>query len=332
MPRSIPAPRATLRGPGRRLRPRARRAPRPRSRPSRAASDTYFGTTVTDSYRYMEDLSAPEVQQWAHAQADFARAALDAIPGRAQLLARIRELEASVARARDAGQAAAPATSSSYEKRGADDNQFKLVVRKGLQGRGSPAGRSRRRSPRRAARRRRSSSSQPSHNGRFVAYGLSAGGSEQAVIHVDRRRDRQGGDRADRPRALQRRRRGRPTTAASSTCASARSPRARPRARSSSARPRSSIAWPGTGADQAVLVAGTDEHLKIAAEEFPFVAADRGHALGGRRSPATASPNEFDLYAAPQAKALDPKLKWRKLFGREPRSPPSRSTATTSTC
>ena len=46
--------------------------------PVRAASDAYFGTTVTDSYRYMEDLSAADVQQWAKAQADYARAQLDA--------------------------------------------------------------------------------------------------------------------------------------------------------------------------------------------------------------------------------------------------------------
>src|ERR1700761_6603231 len=64
--------------------------------PVRAASDAYFGTVVTDSYRYMEDLSAPDVQQWAHAQADYTRATLDAIPGRAKLLARIGELESSV--------------------------------------------------------------------------------------------------------------------------------------------------------------------------------------------------------------------------------------------
>src|ERR1043165_3049662 len=63
--------------------------------PVKAVSDTYFGTTVTDTYRYMEDLSAPDVQQWAKTQAEHARGVLDAIPGRAPLLARIREPDAS---------------------------------------------------------------------------------------------------------------------------------------------------------------------------------------------------------------------------------------------
>ena len=53
----------------------------------RPVTDTYFGQAVTDPYRYMEDLSAPEVQQWAKAQADLTRTTLDAIPARATLLA-----------------------------------------------------------------------------------------------------------------------------------------------------------------------------------------------------------------------------------------------------
>src|ERR1700739_1765871 len=96
MPRSNPAPRALCAALAGACALAHAAAITPAVAPARAASDTYFGTTVTDSYRYMEDLSAPEVQQWAHAQADFARATLDAIPGRAGLLARIRELEASV--------------------------------------------------------------------------------------------------------------------------------------------------------------------------------------------------------------------------------------------
>src|SRR3954469_11051851 len=64
--------------------------------PVKPVADTYFGTTVTDTYRYMEDLSSPDVQQSARAQAEPARGVLDAIPGRAALLARIRELDDSV--------------------------------------------------------------------------------------------------------------------------------------------------------------------------------------------------------------------------------------------
>jgi prolyl oligopeptidase len=58
--------------------------------------DDYFGTKVSDPYRYMEALKDPEVQAWFKGQNDYARATLAALPGRAKLLARIQELDQSV--------------------------------------------------------------------------------------------------------------------------------------------------------------------------------------------------------------------------------------------
>ena len=49
-----------------------------------------------DPYRYMENLKDPEVQSWMKAQNDYTRALLAGIPGRSQLLARVRELDQSV--------------------------------------------------------------------------------------------------------------------------------------------------------------------------------------------------------------------------------------------
>ena len=143
-------------------------------------TDTYHGVTVTDSYRYMEDLAAPEVQQWARAQADHARSTLDAIPGRAALLARIRELDASV-KERVLSPVQAGGGLVFFEKRKSGEQQLKLYVRKGFkgeerllvdpdaQGGGVPHA---------------IEFFQPSNNGRLLAYGVSAGGSEEAVIHV----------------------------------------------------------------------------------------------------------------------------------------------------
>jgi prolyl oligopeptidase len=62
----------------------------------RPVTDDYFGTKVVDPYRYMENLKDPEVQAWFAGQNDYTRAVLASIPGRAQLLARIRELSQSV--------------------------------------------------------------------------------------------------------------------------------------------------------------------------------------------------------------------------------------------
>ena len=58
----------------------------------RPVIDDYYGTKIVDNYRYMENLKDPEVQQWMRAQADYARATLDSLPGRAALLARINDV------------------------------------------------------------------------------------------------------------------------------------------------------------------------------------------------------------------------------------------------
>ncbi|HEY1089571.1 MAG TPA: hypothetical protein VGE47_00625, partial [Burkholderiaceae bacterium] len=54
--------------------------------------DSYHGTTVTDDYRWLEDAGKPEVKAWVAAQNRLSRAALDAVPGRAAVQARIRSL------------------------------------------------------------------------------------------------------------------------------------------------------------------------------------------------------------------------------------------------
>src|SRR5271165_3007069 len=59
---------------------------KPQVAPVRIVTDTYFGTTVADPYRYLEDVKDSEVEQWMKAQADFARNTLDRIPQRNLLL------------------------------------------------------------------------------------------------------------------------------------------------------------------------------------------------------------------------------------------------------
>ena len=54
--------------------------------PSQPASDTYYGTTIADPYRALEDLKSPDVASWMKAQADYTRSALDRIPQRAAIL------------------------------------------------------------------------------------------------------------------------------------------------------------------------------------------------------------------------------------------------------
>jgi prolyl oligopeptidase len=66
--------------------------------PVKPVTDDYYGNKIVDPYRYMENLKDPEVQAWMKAQNDYTRAVLAGLPGRAQLLARIQELDQSVPR------------------------------------------------------------------------------------------------------------------------------------------------------------------------------------------------------------------------------------------
>src|SRR5450755_1764752 len=67
----------------------------PPAAPVRPVTDTYFGTTVVDPYRWMEDDKSTELAPWMKAQNDYTRAQLDALPLRASLVARIRQLDHS---------------------------------------------------------------------------------------------------------------------------------------------------------------------------------------------------------------------------------------------
>jgi prolyl oligopeptidase len=60
--------------------------------PRAAASDDYFGTTVADPYRWLEDLDSAETRAWVTAQNALSRPALDALPARAAIRERLARL------------------------------------------------------------------------------------------------------------------------------------------------------------------------------------------------------------------------------------------------
>src|SRR5581483_201827 len=57
-----------------------------------SVQDTYFGTTIEDPYRWMENWKSEEFQAWVKEQAAYTRAYLDPLPGRDQLLVQITAL------------------------------------------------------------------------------------------------------------------------------------------------------------------------------------------------------------------------------------------------
>ncbi|HEX3550696.1 MAG TPA: prolyl oligopeptidase family serine peptidase, partial [Candidatus Elarobacter sp.] len=139
-------------------------------------TDTYFGTTVVDPYRWME-ANGPDLQAYLKANNDRTRAILDAIPGRAALVTRLAALsETSVVSSNVVSRHGA----YFYEKLPPGANSTKLFTRSGIGGAERvlvdpdtlPG-------PRQAI-----SYFVPSNDGTHVAYGLSAGGSENATARV----------------------------------------------------------------------------------------------------------------------------------------------------
>ena len=153
----------------------------PPSAPVRTVTDTYFGTSVPDPYRYLEDMKSPDVAAWLKAQADFTRATLDRVPGRAALARRIGELGDAVP-ARVSG-VQVNGTHYYYLKRLATGNVPGLYVRAGLAGKERLLV-----DPEAAKGARRTHFAidyyAPSFDNKYVAYGVSPGGSEESVLRV----------------------------------------------------------------------------------------------------------------------------------------------------
>jgi prolyl oligopeptidase len=148
--------------------------------PVKPVSEQLHGTTVVDNYRWMEDMKSTEFQTWLKTQARYANGVLAQLPGRAALRARLGELQ-------DAGETTAAYTPTAggaifYLKREQGQNQYRLWLRAGLDG---------------ADRQLLDPESLPGQSGRhaidwfsasadarYLAVGLSQGGSEDSVLRV----------------------------------------------------------------------------------------------------------------------------------------------------
>jgi prolyl oligopeptidase len=140
--------------------------------------DTYFGTTIADPYRWLEDWQSDEAMAWLKAHAAHARAYLDALPHRAELMARITELSEATPQLRGF-QIAGGRTF--YLRRDPSQEQDRLVVRmapdapeqvlfdpSAIKGEAPTA----------------IDWFYPSRDGRRAAYGISLGGSELSTLYV----------------------------------------------------------------------------------------------------------------------------------------------------
>ena len=63
----------------------------PAAPPVRPVTETHFGVTVTDPYRYFENPKDPGLAAYFKAQSAYTRQVLDALPGRVDLVLRIAQ-------------------------------------------------------------------------------------------------------------------------------------------------------------------------------------------------------------------------------------------------
>lgn len=140
--------------------------------------DDYYGTRITDNYRWMEDPKDPDWLPYLRGQNAATRSTLDALPGRAALAKRISALSGDAALTRRV----APAGDLLfYEQRPAGADNYRLIVR-------DAAGKDRILIDPTIMTMDGAHVSldwwQPSFDGRHLVYGLSAAGSEASVLHV----------------------------------------------------------------------------------------------------------------------------------------------------
>ncbi len=148
--------------------------------PVRPVTTTYFGTPVVDNYRYMENLSDPEVQRWMKAQAGYTRKVLDSIPGRSAMAQNILSLMGSDLRRAEFTRRG---DRLFYELMTPGANLPKLAYRDGVNGEEhilvDPA-----KLAKDSAHHVALDWFSPSWDGRYVAYGVSEGGSEKSVLYI----------------------------------------------------------------------------------------------------------------------------------------------------
>lgn len=154
--------------------------PKPPAAKLTPATDTAFGISLTDPYRWMESQEKdPDWVPYMTAQNAYARSVFDAIPGRDALAKRIAELTGEMAAMR--GLAVAGPYVFLYE-RPVGANSYRLVVKEGFGG-----------APRVLIDPNTEKQDgvhisldwwKPSDDGKHLVYGISKAGSEDSVIHV----------------------------------------------------------------------------------------------------------------------------------------------------
>jgi prolyl oligopeptidase len=141
-------------------------------------SETLYGVTIDDPYRWMENWQSEELQNWVKAQDAYSRAYFKKLPQRETLLKRITELSAAgavISGLKIAG------GRYFYLRRDPQDILSKLVMREGISGAEKIL-----LDPNAIKGEHHTALDwyAPSGDGHYVAYGVSPGGSENSILHI----------------------------------------------------------------------------------------------------------------------------------------------------
>ncbi len=150
--------------------------------PVRIVEETWCGQTVTDPYRYMENLNDPFVRQWFMRQAEYARSVIEKIPGREKLIEKMQNFDS-----RKSSKVYNLVITDNdwyfYLKRTPSDETGKLYFRKGYKGKESllfdPSGFSQDGTEKFVVSR-----ISPNDDGSKIAISVAADGSEDDIVRI----------------------------------------------------------------------------------------------------------------------------------------------------
>ncbi|HVY47795.1 MAG TPA: prolyl oligopeptidase family serine peptidase, partial [Minicystis sp.] len=276
--------------------------------PVHDVKETYFGHEVVDPYRWMEKDSA-EFSGWMKAEADYTRAELEKLPTLAALRARVTELDNAVS------QVDVPVRggrSLFYLSSVSGSATRKLFVRDGVSG-----------APRLlvdpdnladAGKHATIDYYRPSQDGRYVAFGVSQGGSEMAVLHVvETKTGRLLPDVIDRARLAH------PSWVDGRSFFYRRSqklpPDTPPNERFLHARVYLHVLGKDAETDVAVFGQGVSPNIAVPDDSFPIVLASAGAYVLAIDEPGTQP--EIAIYAARKSELAGAKTPWRKIAGHD---------------
>ena len=276
--------------------------------PVREVTENYFGTKVTDPYRWLENTNDPEVVAWMKEQNDYTRAVLAAIPGREQLFDRIKALD-------NAGSVVGGLQVWGgryfYFKTDPGSDNRKLYVRDNLT------------APERLLVDPEKETTadgehfsidyfQPSLDGKYVAYGMSPGGSEESVLHViDAATGKALIDAIDRARF------GQPSWLPDNTFFYTRTQKLPPNAPATAAyqKLRTYHHVLGADPDKEAAIFGYDvsPNVKVTEDDFPVLTFSPGSPKYLIGLVIHGVKREMDIYTTPLSEELSAKTPWKKV-------------------